>query len=48
MYTKSESDNSVYYTINRADIRRNCRWYNILASLPGGNVRGYISLWREC
>ena len=35
MYKKSESDISVCYTINRADIRRSCCWYTILASLPG-------------
>ena len=29
MYKKSESDISVSYTINRADIRRSCRWYTI-------------------
>ena len=33
MYKKSESNISVCYTINRADIRRGCCWYTILASL---------------
>ena len=35
MYKKFESDSLMCYTINRADIRRSCRWYTILASLPG-------------
>ena len=33
MYKKSESDISVCYTINRADIRRSCRWYTVHCTL---------------
>ena len=29
MYKKSESDISVCYAINRADIRKSCRWYTV-------------------
>ena len=42
MYKKSESDISLCYTINRADIRRSCRWYTVLASLPGVCVVIYV------
>ena len=48
MYKQSESDISVCYTINRADIRRSCRWYTIRREVMTVIMQALSSNWYYC
>ena len=45
MYKKSESDVSVCYTINSADIRRSCRWHTIPVWCTNDNFSLHLPCW---